>query len=278
MPGFTLQNTPLVGSDGTIYLSRTQNNPAVDYFYAFSDTGAEFVEKWHRACAWTTFSEFAVGPDGGVYCILPGPRIGKIDSNGEVIAQSELIGDPEYTYLSPHFAVDALGIVYFSNGGFDDGRLYVFTSDLVPLWNVSVPNINIGGPVLGENGTLLVCGTGTMMRAYRSSQPPQPSFDISITGGGTKVQAALTNKGGGNATQVDWTISVTGGIFGRINLSTTGMLPVLGVSETTTVITEQLMIGFGKLTISVHVTCDEGVSAMKDAEGFIFLIFLVGVT
>ncbi len=30
MPGFTLQNTPMVGPDGTVYLSRTQNNPAVD--------------------------------------------------------------------------------------------------------------------------------------------------------------------------------------------------------------------------------------------------------
>jgi hypothetical protein len=274
MPGFLVQNTPMVGPDGTVYLSRTQNNPAVDYFYAFTDTGTALVEKWHHACAWSTFSEFAVGPDGGVYCILPGPRIGKIDSAGNVTAQSELIGDPEYTYLSPHFAVDAMGTVYFSNGGFADGRLWVFTPELVPLWNVSVPNINIGGPALGEDGTLLVCGTGTTMRAYRA---PQPSFNISISSSRTKIRAAVTNIGVGDATNVNWAISVSGGVFGRINVSTMGARSVLAVAETMNVTTERLMFGFGKLAISVHVTCDEAVSAAKDASGVIFLFFLGGV-
>ena len=39
VPGFTLQNTPFVGPDGTLYLSRTQNNPATDFLYAWEDTG-----------------------------------------------------------------------------------------------------------------------------------------------------------------------------------------------------------------------------------------------
>lgn len=274
MPGFTLQNTPMVGPDGTIYLSRTQNNPAVDYFYAFTDTGTSFIEKWHYACAWTTFSEFAVAPDGDVYCILPGPRIGKIDSNGSVTAESELIGNPEYTYLSPHFAVDADGTVYFSNGGFSDGKLTVFTNDLISLWNVSVPNINIGGPVLGDEGTLLVCGTGTTMHAYRT---PKPSINISVASDKTKITATVTNIGERNATNLSWIITVSGGIFGRVNVSTTGMIPVLAVTETVHVTTERLIIGLGRITITVRVTCDEGVSETKDASGRIFLFFLFGV-
>ncbi|MCP4589489.1 MAG: PQQ-binding-like beta-propeller repeat protein, partial [bacterium] len=59
MSGFTLQNTPTAGPDGTIYLSRTQNNPATDFFYAFEDTGSAFVDKWNVPAAWTTFSMFA---------------------------------------------------------------------------------------------------------------------------------------------------------------------------------------------------------------------------
>ena len=35
-------------------------------------------------------------------------------------------------------------------------------------------NINIGGPALGENGTVLVCGVGTDVRAYRALVPPCP--------------------------------------------------------------------------------------------------------
>jgi len=276
MPGFTLQNTPMAGPDGTIYLSRTQNNPSVDYFYAFTDTGTSLVEKWHLPCAWTTFSEFAVGPDGGVYCIIPGPRIGKIDATtGDVIAQSDLIDTPGYTYLSPHFAIDATGTVFFSNGGFSNGRVFVYTSNLQPIWNVSITNINIGGPALAEKGTLLVCGTGTTMRAYRS---PAPWFDIAVTARLTKIHASITNSGGRDATNLQWNITVTGGIFKRIHATTIGAVPVLAVGNQSIVSTDKLLMGFGKITISVRVSCDEGVSLTKNASGHLLLFLIVGVT
>jgi hypothetical protein len=275
MPGFTLQNTPMAGPDGTIYLSRTQNNPSVDDFYAFTDTGSSLVEKWHLPCAWTTFSEFAVDPDGGVYCIIPGPRIGKIDASGDVIAQTDLIDIPGYTYLSPHFAIDATGTVFFSNGGFDNGRVSVYTADLQPLWNVSVTNINIGGPTLAEKGTLLVCGTGTTMRAYRSLAP---WFDIAVTAHLTTIQASVTNTGGRDATNVQWNITVTGGILKRVHATTTGVVPVVPVGNESIVSTEKLLVGFGKIMISVHVSCDEGVSLSKNTSGRLILFLITGVT
>jgi hypothetical protein len=276
MPGFTLQNTPMVGPDGTIYLSRTQNNPSVDYFYAFTDTGTSLVEKWHLPCAWTTFSEFAVGPDGGAYCIIPGPRIGKIDATtGGVIVQSDLIDTPGYTYLSPHFAIDAIGTVFFSNGGFDNGRVTAYTPDLQPIWNVSITNINIGGPALAEKGTLLVCGSGTTMRAYRS---PEPWFDIAVTARLSKIHASITNSGGSIATNVQWNITVTGGILKRIHETTLGVIPVLAVGNQSSVTTDKLLVGLGKITISVQVSCDEGVSVTKNATGHLFLFLIVGIT
>ena len=64
MPGFTLQNTPMAGPDGTIYLSRTQNNVITDFFYAFTDTGTALVEKWNVAADWGTASEFTIGKSG----------------------------------------------------------------------------------------------------------------------------------------------------------------------------------------------------------------------
>jgi len=275
MPGFTLQNTPMAGPDGTIYLSRTQNNPSVDYFYAFTDTGTSFVENWHLPCAWTTFSEFAVGPDRGVYCVIPGPRIGKINATtGNVIAQSDLIDIPGYSYLSPHFAIDATGTVFFSNGGFDSGRLSVYTSDLQPLWNVSISNINIGGPALAEKGTLLVCGTGTTMHAYRS---PAPWFDITVTAHRTKIQASIKNSGAGSATNVQWNITVTGGLLKRVHATTTGAIPVLAVGNQSIVSTDKLLLGFGKITILVSASCDEGVALSKNATGRLFLFLIAGV-
>ena len=271
MSGFTLQNTPFVGPDGTIYLSRTQNNPSVDFFYAFTDTGTSFVEKWHKACAWTTFSEYATSPDGNVYCMLPGPRIGKLDSdNGSTLALSDVLDDTDM-YLSPHFAVDAFGTVFFSNGGFADGHVSVFTSDLIPLWNITMTNINIGGPSLGKNGILVLCGTGTNIRTYQTAQP---SLDINITDVFPRISASIINTGEAVATNLSWSISVTGGLLGRINSTSSGLTGVLEGLEQVNVSTTKMIIGFGKVTMTVSATCDEGVAASKTADGFVFLFFI----
>jgi hypothetical protein len=271
MPGFTLQNTPFIGPDSTIYLSRTQNNPSTDYFYAFTDTGTSLTEKWHHACAWTTFSEFATSLDGSVYCMLPGPRIGKLDSsNGDILAQTDVLVDPD-SYLSPHFAIDAIGTVYFSNGGFADGLVSVFTSDLLPLWNTTLTNINIGGPSLGKNGILLLCGTGTNMRAYHTAQP---TLDINITGMFPRIRASITNNGEAVATNLSWSISVKGGILGRINRTSSDRISLLDSMESINISSTKMIFGFGKITITVLAACDEGVIATKTADGFVFLFFI----
>ncbi len=271
MTGFTLQNTPFVGPDGTIYLSRTQNNPVTDYFYAFTDTGTSIVEKWHQACAWTTFSEFATSLDGAVYCILPGPRIGKLDATtGDMLAQSDVLEASE-SYLSPHFAVDVTGTVFFSNGGFAEGKASVFTAGLIPLWNASMTNINIGGPALGNNGVLLLCGTGTNMRAYQSAQP---MLDINITDVFPRVSVSITNSGEVAATNLSWRINVSGGILGRINRTSSDQISVLNSMETLNVSLAQMIFGFGKITILVSAVCDEGIVASKTVHASVFLFYV----
>ncbi len=170
MPGFTLQNTPMVGPDGTVYLSRTQNNPAVDFYYAFTDTGTEFVEKWHIASYAGAFAEFGAGPDGSLYFVIPGPRLARIDpATGGVVNQTPVLSG----FTAAHIAVDGDGKVCCSNSAFSSGRLYAYDADLTPRWDVGVPNINIGGPSLGRYGTMIVCGTGSDVRAYRTVNPAE---------------------------------------------------------------------------------------------------------
>jgi hypothetical protein len=266
MPGFTLQNTPMVGPDGSIYLSRTQNNTFVDFFYAFSDTGTNLIEKWHIPCAWTVYSEFTVGPDGGVYCITPGPRITKLNPNdGSLLAQTPIIGNPEPS-LSPHFATDADGTVYYSNGGFSSGQMFVFTSTLDPLWNTTMKNINIGGPSLGKNGVLVICGTGTNMRAY---QRPIPLVEVNATGGLLKIHATITNIGTIDATNLSWSITVQGGLFKRINRTSTGIITMLSSHEAVNVTTAGFIIGFGKIDIAIQ--ADQVIKSLK---GFVLGPFI----
>ncbi len=171
MSGFTVQNTPMVAPGGRIYVSRTQNNVITDFFYSFTDTGAALVQDWSVTAGWSTSSEFAVGLDGSPYMLGPGKVLQRLDPDtGAVTATSVALASGTGN-ITPRLAVDAAGRVYAGNGGFSDGKLFCFTADLDLLWSVAVPNINIGGPLLAQDGTLLVAGTGTDVRAYRSGLP-----------------------------------------------------------------------------------------------------------
>lgn len=170
MPGFLTQTTPMVGPDGTVYFNRAQNNPAVDFYYAFDDDGAQFTERWIVPGMGGASSEFGVGPDGSVYFILEGPSLARLDpETGAVLNKTGILDG----FSKPRIAIDAQGKVFMSNGAFATGRLYAYDADLTPRWDAAVTNINIGGPSLGEHGILVVCGVGTDMRAYLA---PDPAF------------------------------------------------------------------------------------------------------
>ncbi|MFN8546993.1 MAG: PQQ-binding-like beta-propeller repeat protein [Candidatus Eisenbacteria bacterium] len=173
MPGFTIQNTPMVGPDGTVYLNRAQNNVSVDFYYAFTDTGSGFLLKWKVAGMSGAGAELGVGPGGSVYVITPGPKLARLDpSNGAVLNETAVLSG----FLSARFAIDRVGRVYFSNGGAAAGRLYAYEEDLTPRWNVAVANINIGGPTLAADGTLIVSGPGTDFRAYYTPTTDAPEL------------------------------------------------------------------------------------------------------
>jgi hypothetical protein len=265
MPGFTIQNTPFVGPDGTVYLCRTQNNPSVDFFYAFTDTGSAFSEKWHIPSAWTCFSEYATSADGCVYVLIPGPRVAKVSAvNGSILAQTDVIVTD--VPPAPHIAVDAAGTVFVSNGGFNNGAVHMYSSDLTPIWDTTVHNINIGGPALGQNGILLLSGTGTDFRAYHR---PLPQLMINITGGFLRLHVSVTNIGSINETNLPWDIQVKGGVFHRVNISDAGVLASLSAGAVTSLAMAKVLFGFGKITVSVTVD-----SLTKDAEGFLFGPFI----
>jgi hypothetical protein len=64
-------------------------------------------------------------------------------------------------------ASDRDGNLYVSNGEFATGQFFSFDADLDERWSVPVTNINIGGPAIGPDGTLVVAGVGTDIRAFR---------------------------------------------------------------------------------------------------------------
>ena len=169
-PGLIQQLTPFVGPDGLIYAPRSMNNPDTDSLYVLEDTGSELFIRWTAPIGFVPFSTSGISPvDGSIYTY---------SRSGKVIRLLPDYGDPvdssmtilTGTSSSPRMAIDAAGIVYVTNGEFDSGEFYVFNPDLTLRWSTPVRNVNVGGPAVGADGTLVVCGIGMDVRAYRGAK------------------------------------------------------------------------------------------------------------
>jgi len=104
----------------------------------------------------------------------------------------------------------------------------------------------------------------------------QPELSISIAGG-LGATATITNSGDANATNCVATFTITGGIIfspsGGTKEVTVGTIAKEGGIGTA----KTMIIGLGKPTITVTVTCDEGVTASATyTPKFLLLFFLLG--
>ena len=175
MSGFTNQNSPFLSADGgTVYFSRSQNNPAVDFLHAFTDDGVQFIPLWNRAVRWTTSHEHAIGADGSIYTFLATDEFVRLDpATGGVLNTAGVLSPIGSPNLSPKTAVDVNGNVYVSNGWAStpasDGRLWAFNADLsVNLFTLNLDRQNSGGPAIGKTGIMLVADRSGVY-AYRSA-------------------------------------------------------------------------------------------------------------
>jgi PKD repeat protein len=121
--------------------------------------------------------------------------------------------------------------------------------------------------VTGEDG-----GTNTVTKTI--SVTGTISLTIEITGG-FGVKGTIKNNGTLNATNVEWRLLLVGGLI-FLGKSMNGTIASLaaGASET---IKDSPVIGFGKTTILVEVSCAEGVSATQSKTGTILLFFVLGI-
>jgi outer membrane protein assembly factor BamB len=173
MPGFTSQNTPMCGPNGRVFYARTQTNPAVDFMYAWHDTGAAFELLWQQP---------AIGGAGSNHGLTADDGIVMVGLNGKLQVRDQVTGELRHETANTvtasinqsHVAVDGAGKIFYGNGGFP-GTLFSFDPDLSLRWSVTVPNLNQGGPVLAPDGTLVVCGTGTTLVTYRTEPACVPA-------------------------------------------------------------------------------------------------------
>ena len=164
--GLVQQQGLFIGTNGTIYFPRSQNNPLTDSLYSFKDNGSAFIRNWSVPIHYVPFSSGGVGNDGTVYTYGRNGNVIRLDpTSGAVIDSSMVVLYGDATY--PRMNIDAAGRVYVSNGGFSDGHFYSFNSDLTLRWQTQLQNLYIGGPIIGWEGILILCGTGNNIRAYK---------------------------------------------------------------------------------------------------------------
>lgn len=233
-PGLIQQIAPFFGHDGTIYTPRSANNPTTDSLMAWEYIDNRLVKKWSVPMGYVPFSSSAVSPSGIVYSYNTEGEVMKINSAGEIIATSFQILSGASS--SPRMCLDAAGRLYVTNGEFDTGALFVFDSDLELLWTTDIRRVNVGGPAMGKNGTLVVCGVGNDVRAYRgvpthASDHQHPSITVFPN----PVVDQLTIKRKDNAVDPA-TVKVynsKGQNVHQQSISSTGIISTLGWAEGT---------------------------------------------
>lgn len=182
LPGFLTQNSPLCAPGGLIFYLRTQNNAAVDRFYALRDTGTGIEILWSQPARYEFNARHAITPDGGVTMISPAGNLEVRDQlTGALRHQSAMSVVPSGGFLSSMTIVDQLGRIYHSNGGGGNpGDIRVFDPSLQLQWSLSVPGLNQGGPVITADGSLLVANTSAIRRYWTA--PPCAPADLNCDG------------------------------------------------------------------------------------------------
>ncbi|MEM0466065.1 MAG: hypothetical protein QXX20_00475 [Candidatus Thermoplasmatota archaeon] len=132
----------------------------------------------------------------------------------------------------------------------------------------------LGGVDLFADGSTPVYYDDITIEAETTPQP-QPDLEFDVAIGGMSIQTVLMNIGDGTATNVSWSIKLDGGIIFR-GKETTGTLGVL-LPGSEQVLKSSRILGFGRTTVTLSATCDEGDSTVMTRKGFIFL-FLIFIT
>lgn len=119
---------------------------------------------------------------------------------------------------------------------------------------------------------------GTTQSSTPAKNEGTPRLTIeNIRGRINKISADIKNIGNQNAKSINWSITVTGGLLKRINLRSTGTIDTLSTQSKTTVITDRIPLGIGRLEITITVDVPGGEPVTQTARGFKFLFFVFGV-
>ena len=170
IPGDGDQENPImIGSDGIIYFWRDGGS-----FYAYEDTGSDFVKKWEYMPQVTTgvalSGNMAEAMDGDIY-IFDNGYLKKIShSSGEVLEVS-VVDLPKGS-----ICVGVDSSVYVND---QEGKYYALTEDLqIVKWNLNLSGNHYCAPAILQEGVMVLAGGGFNIRAYQTAKSLSPVADF----------------------------------------------------------------------------------------------------
>jgi hypothetical protein len=116
----------------------------------------------------------------------------------------------------------------------------------------------------------------TMTRFSKSSNGGAPNLTVESLKGGRGISAILTNTGNASATNITWSIVISGKRIFH-GAQSTGTIANLAPGNTSKIHTTSLLLGLGKITINATATCTEGATYTELGTGALLLIFAIGV-
>jgi hypothetical protein len=239
------------------------------------------------------------------------PAVGVKDNKVIIVAQSDEAGTQDIvcyysddagatwdkTFVSASVAEDELypKIVSFGDTAIctfimNDDLYYATTDDGGATWSTPEMINDQAGSVDTEYRNTDITYDGTVVWTdlrngnddiYLDNIAETPTFPILSFGsfaaaGVGKVSIPVSNIGSADATNVDVTITVTGGILGRINKTKTETIASLAIDDEVTITTDGMIFGLGTISLSATASCTEAQppEVSKTGSGKVFIIFL----
>jgi hypothetical protein len=158
-----------------------------------------------------------------------------------------------------------------------EGNLYFTESgDGGATWEEPLQMNEEDGTVVSEENAIDIHGSGIVWTDNRNGNKdvyyapvPAPQLNVEAIAGGMGVTATIANTGTEDASDVAWTIDLSGPVF--LGNHAEGTLDVLAAGDSTTISTG-FVLGIGPTTISV-----EAGSATSSASGFVLGPLVLGL-
>jgi hypothetical protein len=158
---------------------------------------------------------------------------------------------------------------YFWKYGYDAVFYHEYNfNDYYHSANDTIANMNI---TYSTRFSRLVLATLADM-----AQQPRPVLEITDITGGIGISTQITNIGNDNASDVDVTIMITGGLFGRLNTSKTTSSTMLISQDTIELKT--MVVRLGKISITVTADASNANKVTKHATGLLLGPFVLKLT